>query len=211
MDYLYYKSAYLAHHGIKGQKWGVRRFQNEDGTWTAAGKAHRNDGGDGQSVFKKMHDASVARNTKKVNKMYDKINSKWEKKANKLEAKGKTAKAAVAREFIRYNNESRDRQIKNFNESKSMVGLKAHDMFDAATGFRVIKGPGNQNMATMGARLTERVNQFMIRNVDMGLTLDKTLKNMASVDRGREYLIKKRIVGTIQNSSYNSYRQAQMR
>lgn len=28
----------LAHHGIKGQHWGVRRFQNEDGTLTAAGK-----------------------------------------------------------------------------------------------------------------------------------------------------------------------------
>lgn len=28
----------LYHFGIKGQKWGVRRYQNEDGTWTAAGK-----------------------------------------------------------------------------------------------------------------------------------------------------------------------------
>lgn len=28
----------LVHHGIKGQRWGVRRFQNEDGTRTAAGK-----------------------------------------------------------------------------------------------------------------------------------------------------------------------------
>lgn len=29
---------YLAHHGIKGQRWGVRRFQNGDGTLTLAGK-----------------------------------------------------------------------------------------------------------------------------------------------------------------------------
>lgn len=29
----------IYHHGIKGQKWGIRRFQNEDGTLTEAGKA----------------------------------------------------------------------------------------------------------------------------------------------------------------------------
>ena len=28
----------LCHHGIKGQKWGIRRFQNEDGTLTAEGR-----------------------------------------------------------------------------------------------------------------------------------------------------------------------------
>lgn len=29
---------FLAHHGIKGQKWGVRRFQNPDGTLTELGR-----------------------------------------------------------------------------------------------------------------------------------------------------------------------------
>lgn len=31
----------LYHHGIKGQRWGVRRFQNADGTRTTAGKRRR--------------------------------------------------------------------------------------------------------------------------------------------------------------------------
>lgn len=28
----------LYHHGIKGMKWGIRRYQNEDGSLTAAGR-----------------------------------------------------------------------------------------------------------------------------------------------------------------------------
>lgn len=33
-----YNTDYLCHHGIMGQKWGVRRFQNADGSLTAAGR-----------------------------------------------------------------------------------------------------------------------------------------------------------------------------
>ena len=36
MDYLEIRELY--HHGIKGQRWGIRRFQNEDGSLTAEGK-----------------------------------------------------------------------------------------------------------------------------------------------------------------------------
>lgn len=38
--YMSYVKDELYHHGVKGQRWGVRRFQNEDGTLTAAGKKH---------------------------------------------------------------------------------------------------------------------------------------------------------------------------
>lgn len=34
----------LYHHGIPGQRWGHRRFQNEDGSWTAAGRERYSEG-----------------------------------------------------------------------------------------------------------------------------------------------------------------------
>ena len=38
MKIMTYNQYYLCHHGILGQKWGVRRYQNADGTLTYEGK-----------------------------------------------------------------------------------------------------------------------------------------------------------------------------
>ena len=40
-EYNHSYSNELYHHGIKGMKWGVRRYQNKDGTYTDAGKKRR--------------------------------------------------------------------------------------------------------------------------------------------------------------------------
>ena len=55
---------YLIHYGIQGQKWGVRRFQNEDGTWTDDGLLRRKE----QKHFVKEQN--------KINKKFDKVTSK---------------------------------------------------------------------------------------------------------------------------------------
>lgn len=48
----------LRHHGIKGQKWGVRRFQNKDGSLTSAGKKRYGDSDtDYESALGKVNSA----------------------------------------------------------------------------------------------------------------------------------------------------------
>lgn len=49
----------IQHSGIKGQRWGVRRFQNEDGTLTEAGKARYNQDGSKKNP-EKMSDTELA-------------------------------------------------------------------------------------------------------------------------------------------------------
>ena len=61
-------SNYIKHHGIKGQKWGVRRFQNKDGTLTPAGKQKYGS----KENFEKQYPEDRKAATKAVKKAADK-------------------------------------------------------------------------------------------------------------------------------------------
>lgn len=52
--------SFLAHHGILGMHWGIRRFQNEDGTYTKAGKERRNNDEEGTPTPDSYSGDSVA-------------------------------------------------------------------------------------------------------------------------------------------------------
>lgn len=58
---------YLEHHGIMGMKWGVRRYQNEDGSYTEAGRKRYGIGSERKSAkqvkrFLNENDQDIATN-----------------------------------------------------------------------------------------------------------------------------------------------------
>lgn len=57
-------STQLQHHGVKGMKWGVRRYQNKDGSLTDAGKKRYGDSPEGKARAEKA--AKNAKTAKRV-------------------------------------------------------------------------------------------------------------------------------------------------
>lgn len=90
MKYIYF----LSHHGIKGQHWGLRRYQNEDGTLTEEGKRHYYQAngkltGEGASEY-------AAKKQKDIYNEYTETQNKW-LAANKQykQAKNETEKKSI--------------------------------------------------------------------------------------------------------------------
>lgn len=84
----------LSHHGILGQKWGVRRFQNADGTLTAKGRERISKKYQKLSSKASLQVNTTANYVKAYNKAADKMNNGLTDKYNKDYEKklGKNAK-----------------------------------------------------------------------------------------------------------------------
>lgn len=87
-DYLIQSDDTLTHYGVLGMKWGVRRYQNKDGTLTKAGKRK----------YKISPDGNVEKRSYKERKEYDKKVSSL-KKANEEKKK----KAAIREKALKNN------------------------------------------------------------------------------------------------------------
>lgn len=112
-------TSYLAHHGIKGQKWGIRRFQNPDGSLTAEGRKRRGVGGPRQSLRERF---TSKKNDKTDEEKREELKQYLRDHPKKLPKYNKELTRAEADEII--SNIQFDRRLKDIRQQEYDRGLE---------------------------------------------------------------------------------------
>lgn len=170
--------SYLIHYGISGMRWHVRRFQNEDGTLTAAGKERYGVGSKetGRTAFQKVADVtkkaakSTGRGVKKA------VEYQWKKNPKHLtdeELDQRLVRIRKEAEYTRLQREIERNQNPNINQNnqnnggknKGGKGKSKHPYLALAILTPIATAIG---IATKGLT-AEKVNDFLSKRADKKL------------------------------------------
>ena len=127
----------LYHWGIKGQKWGVRRFQNEDGTLTPEGK--RRYGVDNTDSISDKSQKKIDRDIKRYRRQINLENKYREKGMSQEDAEQKAAKREKIRKAVIVGGAVVATALAAYGGYKIYQSNKAE--IDPITGFRKLKNP----------------------------------------------------------------------
>lgn len=153
----------LMHYGIKGQKWGVRRFQNEDGTLTPAGrKKYRQEvRAENKKAFEYGREATIAANAATYARNQQ---IKSRKKLDKALAKDpemlkKSTKKKYKRSLADIKSE---KEMKKYAKETEARAKKHCDSLIKKYGSENVKALNYDNYKTKDGKVTQRLNEQVI-------------------------------------------------
>lgn len=128
------KEISLTHHGIKGMRWGIRRFQNKDGSLTPAGKKRQKDADEPEEtieetrarVLKSTNAAEIYKNrsllsTNELNERINRINA--EKRLSEIAQETKKSGYDYVDKALKFGRKANE--IYEFSNSSIMKAIKS--------------------------------------------------------------------------------------
>lgn len=176
---------YLEHHGIMGMKWGVRRYQNEDGSYTEAGRKRYGIGSERKSAkqvkrFLNENDQYVAYNKSLIKRSKNKVENA-QANLRYAERKGKEKKIEKYKEELekwkKINKTAvKDLAVAQSDKNKVLDWAKQH--------YDITIKDTLRNTSTMSERVAQSIGMLAFNIVGVGVmpTTDYT--------RGAKYKVK---------------------
>ena len=209
MDYVYYPD-YLEHHGILGQKWGVRRYQNEDGSWTKEGMERRKSGKMTAKEYqqrlrqldKRMQEDTIYSSMSLQGAEYaNKKSAKYRDRNNTKKLEKSQGREKLYREQANILIDDYNKASKEFNSLLKEVESNGMAYMSRATNF-------NERMAGPAKRLVERESGRKFANPWVGWTttpVNASSGNRISV-RDRSSMSERKQQKYDRNKKINTYR-----
>lgn len=173
----------ICHHGIKGMRWGVRRYQNKDGSLTAAGKKRYNSEDlsnlSDEELRKRLTRANIERAYKNAVVENERYASGRAKRKDVLETIG--AGAAAAQSLATAGSKS-GKVISETKTAQVIDNLSGRNLRNKASDFSTRSGQGaailkeSGNISKNVGKLSGKDKQIM-KKIDLSGMSDKELSD----------------------------------
>lgn len=178
----------LEHSGVKGMKWGVRRYQNADGSSTPEGKKRYKSLGLGtRRQVKKLYKAETQEDRDKAISKLTKRMDKAAKKVSKLESKNEKLEKSRDRQIVKT-----DVQAAKYQQQADRYAKKASRRFqsDKRAAKNMVRSNRYQMKANEYTSMANSTKSKLAQNAKMREILNTEMNNIDAflIDAGHKYV-----------------------